>query len=184
MTPRRLPERIEAEDLVIRRWTAGNVDGMTNLIVGSLDHLRPWMAWAKSEPLSTDARLQLFERWDQYWASGDGAVYAVEDSEELVGGCALHRRVGPGGIDLGYWLGHHSTGRSIATRTAAALTGAAFRIDDIDFVQISHTASNQRSRAVAERLAFTNVTPPGEQFVTTWQQHRSAMPVTRLRRWR
>lgn len=173
MKPHRLPERIEADDgLLIRRWQPTDSAAMTALIDANLDHLRPWMAWAGTEPLSIEARLRLFMRWDGYWASGDGAIYAILDAGELVGGSSLHRRVGPGGIDLGYWLGQHHTGHGIATRTAATLTQASFTVDDIDFVQISHTPANERSGAVAERLGFTKLPAETEHTVTTWQLAR------------
>lgn len=173
MTLHRLPERITVDDgLVLRCWYKNDADAMATLIAESLDHLRPWMAWAHTEPLSTESRLQLFTKWDRYWESGAGAVYAIEVANDLVGGCSLHRRVGPGGIDLGYWLGGHRTGHGIATRTAAALIATSFALDDVDFVQISHTASNRASGAVAERLGFDNVTAEAENTVTTWRRTR------------
>lgn len=173
MSTHRLPERIETdEDLLIRRWQPTDAAAMNALIAANLDHLRPWMAWAGTEPLSTEARLRLFTRWDGYWASGDGAIYAIEGAGELMGGCSLHRRIGPGGIDLGYWLGQHHTGQGIATRVAGALAQASFTVDDIEFVQISHTPSNEPSGAVAERLGFSKLTATTEHTVTTWQLAR------------
>jgi RimJ/RimL family protein N-acetyltransferase len=178
MTPPQLPERIVADDeLIIRRWDSTDARVMHALISENLEHLRPWMAWARTEPLSIDARLRLFEKWDRYWASGAGAVYAIETGCEIVGGCSLHRRVGPGGIDLGYWLGRSGTGQGIATRTGRALTEASFTLDlDIGFVQISHRASNSASGAVAERLGYVNITAEDEHTVTTWQHGRRGRP--------
>lgn len=45
--------------------------------------------------------------------------------DEVVGGCGLHRRVGPGGLEIGYWVHAAWTRRGIAaaagfTRVAAA----------------------------------------------------------------
>jgi len=170
MKPPPLPSRIEGDDLVIRRWTEDDAEAMTLLIAENLDHLRPWMAWARREPLSTPARLRLIEKWDRTWESGQGAIYAIESVSELVGGCALHRRVGLGGLDIGYWLGEQASGRGLATRTARALTEAAFQLEDTAFVQISHEASNARSAAVARRLGFTNLTSSDDSPVTTWRR--------------
>ena len=169
---RLLPACITAEGLDIRRWRYDDISDMNRLITASLDHLRPWMAWAQHEPLSDDRRRELFDRWDRYWASGSGAVYAVYHQEELIGGCALHRRVGPGGLDIGYWLGVDATGQGLATRIAAALTDAALALSDIDIVQISHQATNTRSANIAERLGYTNVTKATERDVTIWQRRR------------
>lgn len=177
MSPLRLPERIVADNgIVIRHWDQTDAEAMGDLVSGSLEHLRPWTAWARTEPLAVDARLRLFRRWDRYWASGAGAVYAIETVRGLVGGCSMHRRVGLGGIDLGYWLGQSGTGQGIATRTAQALTKASMSLADIDFVQISHAAPNTASAAVAERLGFVNITAADEHAVTTWQHKRSELP--------
>lgn len=172
MSPRRLPERIESDHVFVRRWTRTDADAMENVITASLEHLRPWMAWARREPLSIEARLRLFEKWDRYWASGNGAVYAIEVAGEIVGGCSLHRRVGPGGLDLGYWLGRDGTGRGIASHATAALTDAAFTVDDVDFVQVSHTRANVSSGAVAQRLGFVDVTGEQEDAITIWRRTR------------
>lgn len=173
MKPPPLPSRIEGDDLVIRRWTEDDAEAMTLLIAENLDHLGPWMAWARREPLSKPNRSRLIEKWDRAWESGQGAVYAIEYAGELVGGCALHRRVGFGGLDIGYWLAKQASGRGLATRSARALAEAAFQLEDTAFVQISHEASNARSAAVARRLGFTNLTSSDDSPVTTWRQLRS-----------
>jgi RimJ/RimL family protein N-acetyltransferase len=166
-----LPSRIIDHDLTIQRWTATDVDPMEALVTENLDHLRPWMAWAAHEPITSQQRRQLFSRWDRYWKADKGAVYSVRVDDELVGGCAIHLQTSDG-AEIGYWLGHNATGRGIATRTARALTDEAFRLDDIDFVQISHEHSNTRSGAVAERLGYTRVPTlsPGD---TRWRVDRS-----------
>ncbi len=165
-----LPERIEGPDgLVIRRWLTADIPAMAELITSSLEHLRPWMAWADREPLSDDRRRRMFRRWDAYWAAGRGAVYGVLLDGQLIGGCALHRRVGPGGLDIGYWLGRDHVGRGHATRICRALTATAFALDDVTFLEISHEATNESSAAVARRLGFDLVAERSTAEVTTWR---------------
>jgi hypothetical protein len=38
--------------LIIRTWQPRDIALMQQLITDSLDHLRPWMAWAHDEPIS------------------------------------------------------------------------------------------------------------------------------------
>jgi len=172
-----LPSRIVGDgDLVIRRWAAADAEPMGDMIVENLAHLRPWMAWARDEPVSAEARHRLFEHWDRYWASGMGAVYAIDTADGPVGGCSLHRRIGPGVLEVGYWLGRSSTGRGIATRAARALTTAAFALDDIDVVRINHAASNTASGGVAGRLGFVDVSDDDHPAVTTWERRRAVTP--------
>lgn len=173
---RPLPTSFNDGLLLIRTWRHEDVDAMRDLVVTSLGHLRPWMAWAEHEPLDDDRRRAMFDRWHRYHRSGAGAVYAVFDDNVLVGGCALHRRVGPGGIDLGYWLGSDFVGGGRATAIARLLTTEALALDTIDFVQISHESRNEASGRVPQRLGFDQVDGPPN--VTIWVT-RSLAPGTR-----
>lgn len=171
-----LPRRIYASDLLIGRWTTSDAEAMTSLIVDSLAHLRPWMAWAANEPLSLSRRLDLFKRWDQYWATGKGAIYSIRATDRLVGGCALHRQPDKAGVEIGYWLGQHAIGQGIATQTASALHDAALALPDVTYVQISHDPSNFGSAGVPRRLGFTRLTPTPGANVTTWRSTTPAQP--------
>ncbi|MGW6925641.1 GNAT family N-acetyltransferase [Streptomyces sp. NPDC054950] len=75
----------------------------------------------------------------------------------VVGSCGLHRRIGPGGLDIGYWLHHAWTGKGLATMAAAALVQAGRDLPGIDRIEIHHDAANSASGAVARRLGFTEV---------------------------
>lgn len=165
----RLPERIAAERLGIRTWRPQDGPAMEQLIASSLDHLRPWMAWARHEPITIEQRRRMFTRWESYRASGSGAVYAVFHRRELIGGCALHRRVGRRSLDVGYWLGANATGKGHATAIVGALIETAVSLEDIDFLQISHDAANTASGAVADRLGFTAIAALDGLTSRTWQ---------------
>jgi ribosomal-protein-serine acetyltransferase len=65
------------------------------------------------------------------------------------------RRIGPGGLEIGYWLHPAYTGRGLATAAVAALVGQAFALPDIDRVEIVHGAANTASGGVPRRLGFT-----------------------------
>ena len=60
-----------------------------------------------------------------------------EADGELVGGFGLHRRRGPGILEIGYWVRSDRTGRGYATGAARALTQAAFDgFPDVDRLEI------------------------------------------------
>ena len=44
------PYRIETERLVLRCWDPRDAPLLKDAIDSSLDHLRPWMPWAREEP--------------------------------------------------------------------------------------------------------------------------------------
>ena len=129
----------------------------------SLDHLRPWMAWA-SEP-ATEAAMATFlataeELWDQRHDFGYSIVDA--DDERVLGGCGLHGRLGRHGLEIGYWVHVDHTGQGLATGASRALTDAAFAIDGIDVVRVQCEDVNARSARVPEKLGyrFDGVTVP------------------------
>lgn len=165
---RRLPRRIDSARLVIRCWEPGDVDLLMAAVADSLDHLRPWMPWVADEPLTRTARLALIAEWEAAWASGGDTVYgaflrtdgsrsAPATGPVVVGGTGLHRRLGPGGLEVGYWVHAHHTRRGYATELARALTDAAFAEPGIDRVEIHHDRANEASAAVPRVLGYRYV---------------------------
>ena len=96
-------------------------------------------------------------------AVGSNGTTIIEVRTDRAENLALHRSIGPGGLEIGYWLHPERTGRGLATRATAALVGHAFALPDIDHVQVWHDAANVAGGAVPKRLGFTQVdrrTPP------------------------
>jgi hypothetical protein len=40
-----LPDRIESEGVLLRRWLVTEAQALGRAVAESADHLRPWMAW-------------------------------------------------------------------------------------------------------------------------------------------
>lgn len=188
---RRLPRRIDSARLVVRCWEPGDVDVLMAAVADSLEHLRPWMPWVADEPLSRAARLALIAEWDAAWASGGDAIYGAflrsgdpgsepDPTPVVVGGTGLHHRIGPGGLEVGYWVHAHHIGQGYATEIARAVTDAAFADPDIDRVEIHHDRANGASAAIPHHLGFRHVgdrpsdpAAPGETGVEcTWRTTR------------
>jgi RimJ/RimL family protein N-acetyltransferase len=75
----------------------------------------------------------------------------------VVGGSGFHPRIGPGGLEIGYWVHRDFVRRGIATTTSRALTDLAFTRDGIDRVEIHHDKANLASGGVPRTLGFTQV---------------------------
>lgn len=164
-----LPDRVEGPRLVIRRWTTEDIGTLAALVAGNVDHLRPWMPWVTDEPLSRRARQELVERWEREWRGGGDVVMAIELEGVAVGGTGLHRRRGPHGLEIGYWVDKEHLRQGIATDAAAMLTTAALAVPGISFVEIHHDKANSFSAGVPRRLGYRYlgeshdaVTAPGE----------------------
>ena len=140
---------------VLRRLRPEDLDVLDRIIVESLDHLLPWMPWAAAHTRQT--ALEHLDRCEAAWGSGEAYNYAITVDGEPVGSCSLMRRIGPGGMEIGYWLHPGWTGRGLVTASAAALVGAAFALPDVTRVEIHHDEANKASGAVPQRLGFTVV---------------------------
>lgn len=150
----RLPELVTTPRLALRRWAVDDLEVLSEAIADSVDHLRPWMAWASLEPASSASRLEMLEAFTRDWEAGGDAVYGVFMGDTVVGGAGLHRRGGPTVLEIGYWLHVDHTRSGYATELAAALAATGLQQPGIDRIEIHHDEANVASRRVPERLGF------------------------------
>ncbi len=167
-----LPEAISCPRLEIRTWQPDDAVTLAELIEANLDHLRPWMPWIAAEPRTLAERRALFAGWEASRSRGDDVTYGVFLDGEPVGGTGLHGRIGPGGFEIGYWIGRAHTRRGFATEVARTLTEAALARPDIDRVEIHHDEENRASGGIPKTLGFElvdrrayEVGAPGESGV-------------------
>lgn len=149
-----LPELIEGDGLVLRRWRAADAELLAVAVAESIEHLRPWMPWIAQEPMTLQQREAMLAQREREWAGGGVVMLAVIAGDRVAGGCGLHRRIGAGGLELGYWIHHAFTRRGLATKTARLLTDAAFSMPDIQRVEIHHDKANQASARIPCKLGF------------------------------
>jgi RimJ/RimL family protein N-acetyltransferase len=150
----RLPDRIEAEGVLLRRWTPADAERQQAAVEQSAEHLRPWMPWAAAEPLSPVARQALLSRWQREWEQGGDSVLAAFVGGEVAGSFGLHRRRGPETLEIGYWVHVAHLRRGLATRAVVALTETALALPEITAVEIHHDKANLASAGVARRAGY------------------------------
>lgn len=150
------PETIDLGDVVLRRWADDDVPALTVAVVESLDHLQPWMVWATPEKATEDEFSRFRSETDARAAEGHEAIFGIFDAATgaVRGGVGLHDRLGPGGVELGYWLHVGATGRGLMTRIVAHLTDLALAQDAIRWVEIRCDEANVASAGVPRRLGF------------------------------
>jgi RimJ/RimL family protein N-acetyltransferase len=149
--------RIKTERLVIRCWNPGDVHLLREAITSSIDHLLPWMPWAVDEPRELQAQMDTLRLWRSKFDRNEDFVYGIFNPEEnrVLGGTGLHTRIGPGGLEIGYWIRKDAIHQGLATETAAALTQVAFEVESVNRVEIHCDPQNFASAAVPRRLGFT-----------------------------
>jgi ribosomal-protein-serine acetyltransferase len=175
---RRLPEYIAGPGaLTLRRWARDDAAQLGEAVTDSLEHLGPWMPWIAHEPLSVTERQALIDSWDQEWLAGGDVVIGVFVDGAVAGGCGLHRRIGSGGLEIGYWTTRRFLRQGIATTAARLLTDAAFSDPAITRVEIHHDQANQASAGVPRKLGLRlvrervdEIQAPGESGISCeWQ---------------
>jgi len=123
------------------------------------------MPWVGEEPLDVGRRRQLIEDWERAWINGGDVRLGAFAQGSVLGGCGLHHRCGPHGLEIGYWVDKDHLRRGVATEMARLLTTAAFTVEGITFVEIHHDEANVTSGRIAQRLgfAFMVTSPDGIQ---------------------
>lgn len=148
--------RIHTERLVLRCYAPADAFLLKEAVDDSLEHLRPWMPWAADKPEPVERTAGLLRRMRADFDRDESYVYGVFDRDEssLVGGAGLHKRVGDGALEIGYWIRASRIGLGYATEAAAALTRVAFGAHGVDRVEIHCDPKNERSAAVARKLGY------------------------------
>ncbi len=155
-SPSRPPERIDAGPVVLSRNTVDDAEIVADAIRESLDHLRPWMPWATPDSATVEHQAARLAGVAAAWEEGTEFVYVArfDGDPSLVGMIGMHRRLGPGGIEIGYWAHARHAGRGYMSAAAKAVTDAAAALPDISRVEIHTDAANVRSAAIPRKLGF------------------------------
>jgi RimJ/RimL family protein N-acetyltransferase len=152
----RLPTEMAGERVVLRRYAWSDAPILASVLAAEQSRLSRWLPWALVPPTERSVHDFLggaIERFGQERA--DYAITRVDAPDRpYVGGCGLSDRIGPGGLEIGYWLVGAHTGCGLATEAAGLLTSAALALDGIDRVEIHCDQANLRSAAVPARLGY------------------------------
>jgi RimJ/RimL family protein N-acetyltransferase len=172
------PETIDAGELTLKRWAPAWAEEAAKAVRASLPELRPFLPWANEE-YDVDVARRFVNLSAEQWRDGIAFNYAVFTATgELVGSCGLMARVGPGALEIGYWIHSGHAGRGYATAVATALARAALAMPAIQRVVIKHDAANPASGRVAAKAGFVEVdrvesepTAPGQSGLNVvWER--------------
>lgn len=169
--------RIVTQRLIIRCPQPSDTFLLDNAIRESLDHLLPWMLWAKHEPVSLQERIEYLRKVRGNFDLGVDYGYLIFDLSEnnLLGGTGLHTRLGQEAREIGYWIHKKQINQGFATEVSAALTKVAFAIDHINRVEIHCDPRNLRSASVPRKLGFIHEATLHHHLVNTAGKLRDSM---------
>ncbi len=146
------PNRIAFTRGELTRVRVENAEEFEAAVAANATHLRDWVPWA-DDPEGRHLRSGGAEA---DWVSGVSYLYAVRPSDAgpVIGGLGLYRRVGDGGIEIGYWLDAAHTGTGLATEAVEVLTAVALALPDVSRVEIHTDEANLPSSAIPQRLGY------------------------------
>ncbi|MDT5293131.1 MAG: ribosomal-protein-serine acetyltransferase [Acidobacteriota bacterium] len=143
------------EELELRPVDERYAEDLTALVRRDLAHLKPWMPWATERYRVEDAREFIRRNLRQY-AEDQGFATLIFFRGRVAGSIGYNnidwanRKT-----DIGYWLGAAAQGRGLMTKSCRVLVEHAFGEFKLNRVEIYCAVENRRSRAVPERLGFT-----------------------------
>jgi RimJ/RimL family protein N-acetyltransferase len=149
-------EVLEVPRGLLSRTRECDADQIAHSVDASLDHLWPWMPWATKESADVQAQRSRCRELEARWEDGSEYAYVLhpEQSEQVIGCFGLHRRIGPGVVEIGYWVHTDFTGRGYATACATALTQAGLALPSVVRVEIHTDEANTISAAISRRLGY------------------------------
>ena len=103
--------------VTLRKRRATDAHSTFELIRESIEHLQPWMPWATPD-YSLEQAAEYVQRCEAQWADGSAFQYVILVGRDPVGSAGLMARIGPGGLEIGYWVHPSWTGRGVATSAA------------------------------------------------------------------
>ena len=175
--------RIVTPRLVLRCWDPRDAPLLKDAIDSSLDHLRAWIPWARHEPQTLAQKVELLREFRGQFDLGADSVYGIFDAgeERVLGGTGLHPRIGPGGLEIGYWIRADAAGRGFATESTAALTRVAFEVAGVERVEIRCAPENLASAAIPRKLGYSEEVTPDDLLFTLTAARLAGTPAADAR---
>jgi RimJ/RimL family protein N-acetyltransferase len=151
--------RLETERLILRRWRLEDIDAAA----ATLAH--PQVAyWLAGAPTRAEVAARM-AAWEAQFDLDGVSRFAVERQADgaLVGGVGLHRMDDAydatpvaGAVEIGWHLDPAAWGQGYAVEAAAAVVRYGFDNVGLDEIVAFTATTNQKSRAVMQRLGFAH----------------------------
>ena len=138
----------------LRLFEESDAEELHALIEANRQRLAPWLPWAAGQ--TYEDTLGFIRRTIEQDAAGDGFQAAIICDGRIAGAIG-YREVDweDRSTSLGYWLAEPYEGRGTMTEAVRTLTDHAFTAWGLRRVEIRAAVENRRSRAIPERLGFT-----------------------------
>jgi RimJ/RimL family protein N-acetyltransferase len=154
------PEVIVAGPVILARSSEADAGHVARAVGESLEHLGPWMPWATVLAANESLQADRLRGLAGAWTTETDHIFELRladgwpQDRSVIGALGMHRRAGPGAIELGYWLHVDYSGRGLMTTAVAAATAVALGLAGVNRVEIHTDEANARSAAIPARLGY------------------------------
>lgn len=169
--------RIETDRLVIRCYQPTDGPLLKKSIDESIDHLLPWMPWAKNEPETIQDKVERMRKYRGQFDLGIDYTFGIfsKDEKVLIGSTGLHVRVGEQAREIGYWINANYLKKGYALEAVKALTKVGFEIEGLERIEIHCDSNNIRSRNIPEKLQYIHEATLKDRTTDTQGNKRDVM---------
>ncbi|MBU2602550.1 MAG: GNAT family N-acetyltransferase [Actinobacteria bacterium] len=161
------------EDTHLRSIAEADAEELFALVDANRAHLREWLPWVDANTEVTHTRQFIASAVKQN-EDELGLTCVIVQGGRIVGIVGYHPiNQANKSVEIGYWLSREVVGRGLMTRSCGALIDHAFGVLGLNRVAIPAAVGNARSRAIPERLGFTNegITREAEWLYDRWVDH-------------
>ncbi len=138
----------------IRQLEERDAEELYDVVTANREFLSEWLPWPPTQTLEITREYIIRSR--THAPDNQGFQAAIIDAGRIVGGIGFHRLDWQNrNTSIGYWLAESSQRQGIVTSAVIALTDHAFDTWRLNRIEIRAAVGNRRSRAVPERLGFT-----------------------------
>ncbi|UOQ46841.1 GNAT family N-acetyltransferase [Gracilibacillus caseinilyticus] len=124
------------------------------LVDESRDSIGEWLAFPKKTNKIEDSKI-FIEKSLKRLTENNGYWAGIWHKEKMAGSIGfLYMDWNTRKTEIGYWLGDNFKGKGLATKAVSRFILHAFHNLDLNKVEINAARTNEKSRAIPERLGF------------------------------
>ncbi|SDJ43770.1 GNAT family N-acetyltransferase [Salimicrobium halophilum] len=143
------------EEVSLRLIETRDAERVFELVDRHRLHLRTWLPWVDHTTKVEDTK-EAIQGFRKGYAEDKSMTVVILYRDSVVGMTSFNKLDWTNKVAyIGYWLAEDYQGKGIMTKSAKAMTDFAFSSLKMNKVDITAAVENRASRAVPERLGFT-----------------------------
>lgn len=140
-----------SEEIILKPLSHEHAPLIFHMLDSQREYMRPWLPFVDYTQEVTDTQMAIATLID-----GVNEQFSIFYKGEFVGLVGFKDTdFGNKKTEIGYWMSQDVQGKGIMTRSVQRLLQYAFEEKELNRIQIKVATDNKKSRAIPERLGFT-----------------------------